>query len=100
MGKMAAAALYKYFLQTQKFYDLGIEHQWLSLYEFYKSDDTWLTWNYSTARSYLVSYAFKWGKRLHSHLIGKLAAINIIDRRLMFLKKMDHRGLSATRVYC
>ena len=35
------------------------------------NDEPGLTLTYLTSRSYWVAYAFKWGKMLQSHLMGK-----------------------------
>ena len=49
---------------------LGMQHRGLKLYKVYINDDPGLTLTFFMARSNLVSYTFKCGKLLQSHLIG------------------------------
>ena len=43
-----------------------MEHLELKLYEVYINDKPGLTMTYLMARSYLIAYAFEWGKLLRS----------------------------------
>ena len=54
-----------------------------------------MTLTYLTAMSNLAAYAFKCLKLLQSHLKGKFAANDEINRTFIFLKTFDARGLSA-----
>ena len=56
---------------------LGMQHQ--GPFKVYIHDDPWMTLTYFMAKSNLVAYTFEWGKLLQGHLIGKLAAKNLID---------------------
>ena len=57
----------------------GLQHHVLKLYKVYINDDPGLTLTYFTARSNLVAYTFDKGRVLQSHLMGKLAAKDLID---------------------
>ena len=81
MTKMAAMPIYgknllKIFSRSRSpmILKVGMQHQGLKLYEVYINDDPGLTMTYFTARSNWVAVMFQWGKRLQSHLMGKLAA--------------------------
>ena len=47
------------------------------------------------ARSNLVSYAFVWGKLLESHIMEETYSNDQSDKRFMFIKNSDPKGLSA-----
>ena len=65
---------------------LGLQHLGLKLYKVYINDDPVMTLTYFTARS-KAAYAFKCIKLVRSHLKGKLAANDQINRKFIFLKK-------------
>ena len=64
------------------------QHRGLKLYKVCINDVPWLTLTYLTARSNLVTCVVKWVNVLQSHLMGKHAIKDQIDRHFnMFIKK-------------
>ena len=63
------------------------------------NNDPVLTMTYLTARSTLVAYAFEWENLLKSHLMGKLAAIDLNRRFVGFLAHLSRRLRSELIVY-
>ena len=78
-------------------FDLETSHSALGskALQIYINDDPGLTMNYFMARSNVVAYVFDWEKLLHIYLLGNTAANEHIGRQFMFMKNIEHRGLSA-----
>ena len=78
---------------------LNMQHWELKFDKVYINDGSWLTMTYFTGRSNLVVNAFEWGKLLQSLTFNgerKHAANDQIDRKFMFLKTVDLRGMSSS----